>query len=110
MSQIAAQITKVNSWDNLITKVDILSFVPPEYRGLVPAIDLIYILQNGTHDGTVSLLVLGWAPFGLSHSLYPSGHALNEISAYIPPLVFYPNPPAPAPKAQAYPQQGPYMH
>ena len=40
VSQIAAQGTKVNSWENSITKVDILSFVPPKYRSLVSATDL----------------------------------------------------------------------
>ena len=55
VSQIAAQRTKVNSWEIHTTKVDILSFVTPKYRSLVPAIGLIYNLQYGTLNGTVSL-------------------------------------------------------
>src|SRR5258706_1737618 len=81
--QIAAQITKVNPWEICITKVDILSFVIPKYRSLVNTIVLIYILQYGTLDGTVFLLVLGLGPFGLYHSLCPSGHALNQISTHL---------------------------
>ena len=47
-----------------ITKVDILSFVTPKYRTLVPAIGLIYILQLGTLNESVFLPVLGFALFG----------------------------------------------
>jgi len=77
VSQIMAQGTKVNVCEILITKVDILSFVTPKYRILVPAIGLIYILQLGTLDQSVFLPVLGLTPFSLYH---PSGHALNQIS------------------------------
>ena len=55
VSQIAAQRTKVNSWEIHTTKVDILSFVTAKYRSLVPAIGLIYNLQYGTLHGTVFL-------------------------------------------------------
>ena len=81
--QIAAQGTKVNPWEFLVTKVDILSFIKPKYRSLANAIVLIYILQYGTLDETFFLLVLGLGPFGLYHCLYPSGHALNQISTHL---------------------------
>ena len=48
-----AQGTKVNMCELFITKVDILSFVIPKYRTLVPAIGLIYILQLGTLNESV---------------------------------------------------------
>ena len=41
VSQIAAQRTKVNSWENCMTKIDILPTDIPSYRSLVPAIGLI---------------------------------------------------------------------
>ena len=80
VSQISAQITKLNLWEIFITKVDILSFVIPNYRSLVHVTVLISILQYGTLDGTVFLLALGSALFGLYHCLHPSGHALNQVS------------------------------
>ena len=41
VSQITAQGTKVKAYEFYGTKIDILSFVIPKYRTLVPAIDLI---------------------------------------------------------------------
>ena len=67
MSQIAAQITKVNPWENPITKVDIPSFVTPKYRSLVPSIGFIYILQYGTLDETAFV--------GLA------GHCLDQLAS-----------------------------
>ena len=55
VSQIAAQITKINPWEISRTWVDILSFVMPKYRSLVPALGFISILQYGTLDETVFL-------------------------------------------------------
>ena len=43
VSQIAAQITKINLWEIPRTQVDILSFAMPKYRSLVPAIGFIFI-------------------------------------------------------------------
>ena len=80
MSQIAAQITKINPWEIPRTQVDILSFVMPKCRSLVPAIGFISILQYGTLDETVFLPVHSWAPFGLYHCFYSPGHVLNHIS------------------------------
>ena len=79
VSQIVAQRTKGKLWEKEITKVGILSFVTPNHRSLVPAIGLIYILQDSTLDGTVLSLVLGLGSFCLYHSLYPLGHALQHI-------------------------------
>ena len=45
-----AQGTMGNVCEFYITKMDILSFVTPKYRTLVPAIGLIYILQLGRLD------------------------------------------------------------
>ena len=70
VSQIAAQITKINLWEIPRTQVDILSFVMPKYRSLVPAIGFISILQCGTLDETVFLPVHSCAPFCLYHCLY----------------------------------------
>jgi hypothetical protein len=75
-----AQITKEYSWENVVTKVDIISFVVPNFRTSTPANHLIYNLQSSRFDESVFLLVLGLAPFGLYHCLYPSGHALNQVS------------------------------
>ena len=47
------------------------------------AIDLMFILQHGTLGESVFLLVGGFALFALYHSLYPPGHALNNISTYL---------------------------
>jgi len=74
-----AQGTKVNMCEFFITKMDILSFVTPKHRTLVPAIGLIYILQLGTLDESVFLPVHGFALFGLYHWPYHSGHASNQI-------------------------------
>ena len=41
VSQIVAQRTKEKLWEIYKTKVDILSFVTPNYRSSVPVIDLI---------------------------------------------------------------------
>ena len=57
-----AQRTKEKSWENRMTKVDILSFVPPNYRSLVTVIGLIGILQYGTLDGPVSLRIAHFGP------------------------------------------------
>ena len=51
-----AQGTKVNMCEFFITKMDIVSFVTPKHRTLVPAIGLIYILQLGTLDESVFFL------------------------------------------------------
>ena len=45
-----------------MTKVDILSFVPPNHRSLVTAIGLICILQYGTLNGPVSLHIAHFHP------------------------------------------------
>ena len=81
--QIVAQGTKVKSWEFVVTKISILSFVVRKYRSLVLVIDLISILQSRHLDESVFLLVLGLASFGLYHCLYPSGHALNQISTHL---------------------------
>lgn len=75
-----AQRTKVNTCQKNITQLDIFSLVMQMYRVLVPAIGLMYILQLGTLNESAFLLVLGLAPFGPYHCLYPCGHALNQIS------------------------------
>jgi len=80
VGQNVGQGTKLNLWEFLVTKIDILSFVSPMYRTLVPSIGLIYILQWGTLSQSVFLPVLGLALFDLYHPLYPSGHALYHIS------------------------------
>jgi len=79
-SQIMAQGTKVNPWEIQDTKIDIVSFVTPEFRTSVSANHLIYSLQSSRLDESVFLLVLGLGPFGLYHCPYPSGLALNHIS------------------------------
>src|SRR5258708_6889482 len=84
VGQIVGQGTKLNLWEFLITKIDILSFVAPTYRTLVPSIGLIYILQCHTLCQSVFLPVLGLALFDLLHPFYPSGHALNHISINLP--------------------------
>ena len=58
VSQIVAQGTKVNPWDILKTKVDIVSFVIPKFRNSVPANNLIYSLQSIRLNESVFLLVL----------------------------------------------------
>ena len=52
-NQVTAQGTKVKACEFYETKIDILSFVTPKYRTLVPAIDFIYILQWATHSESV---------------------------------------------------------
>ena len=79
-SQIMAQGTKVNPWKIQVTKVDIVSFVIPEFRTSVSANHLIYSLQSSRLNESVFLLVLGLGPFGRYHCPYPSGLALNHIS------------------------------
>ena len=57
-----AQRIKIKSWENFVTKEDILSFDMPSYRSLVSAIGLIWILQYGPLNGMVLLLLLGLGP------------------------------------------------
>ena len=78
------------------------------YRSLVHVIVLIYILQYGTLDGTVFLPVLGLCPFGHYHSLYLSGHALNQVSTN--PLGTLSNPTFTYSKAHVRQQEGPHKH
>jgi hypothetical protein len=75
-----AQETKVNLWENVVTKVDVLSFVVSNPRNSTSANQLIYIFQSGRVDESVFLLEHGLGPFGLYHCLYPSGHTLNQVS------------------------------
>jgi hypothetical protein len=74
------QETKVNPWENLATKVDIMSFVVPNPRNSTSANQLIYIFQSGRVNESVFLLEHGLGPFGLYHCLYPSGHTPNQVS------------------------------
>ena len=62
VSQITAQGTKVKACEFYRTKIDMLSFVTPKCRTLVPAIGFIYILQWSTHSESVFLHTL---KFGL---------------------------------------------
>ena len=91
-----------------ITRVDILSFVISNYRGLVYVIVLISILQYGTLDGTVFLLALGLALFGPYHHLHPSGHALNQVSTNC--LGTLSDPTFTYSKAHVHQQEGPHKH
>ena len=52
--QIAAQITKVNSWEISITKVDILFFVPND-KPIAFFVDFISTLEWDPSHGTVFL-------------------------------------------------------
>ena len=79
VSQIVAQTTKVNSWEFCITKVDILSFVPPNYKYLTFFVEFILILEWGQVNESVFLHIPSLAFFDLYHSIYPSGHALSHI-------------------------------
>ena len=75
-----AQRTKIDPWEIQNTKVDIVSFVIPEFRTSVSANHLIYSLQSSRLNESVFLLVVGLGPFGLYRCPYPSGLALNHIS------------------------------
>ena len=52
------------------------------------------------------MLVLGLGLFGLYHSLYPSGHALNQVSTN--PLGTLSNPTFTYSKAHVHQQEGPH--
>ncbi len=84
VSQIVAQTTKVNSWEFCITKVDILSFVPPNYKYLTFFVEFILILEWGQVNESVFLHIPSLAFFDLYHSIYPSGHALSHIPINLP--------------------------
>ena len=58
VSQIVAQRTKVNSWENYITKVDILALTLPNNKHLGPFVDFLFTLQWDPFDETVFLHTL----------------------------------------------------
>jgi len=61
MSQIIAQITKVNLWEFVITKLGIMSFVVSNTEYLAPFVDLILTLEGTPLDESVFLPALKWA-------------------------------------------------
>ena len=82
VSQIMAQGTKTNVCEFFMTKVDILTFVTPKSRTLVPVVGLISIVNWAPYMNQLFCwdLVCALGPY---HCLYPPGHALNQISTIL---------------------------
>ena len=108
VSQIMAQVTKLNPWNFVVTKLCISSFVMPKFRTLTLAHHLIYILQSSRFSESVFLLAYGLALFGPYHHPYPSGHALNQFSTKT--LGTLSNPTFTYSKAHVHQQEGPHKH
>jgi len=58
MSQIVAQKTKVNLWEFVVTKLNIMSFVVPNSKYLALSVDLILDLEYTPLNQSVFLLTL----------------------------------------------------
>jgi len=56
-----AQGTKVNPWEFLVTKLDIMSFVVSNAKYLALFVDLILTLEGAPFDESVFLPALKWA-------------------------------------------------
>ena len=56
VGQITAQGTEVNSWEILVTKLGILSFVVPNSKYLALFVDLILTLEQAPLSQSVFLL------------------------------------------------------
>ena len=105
---IAAQRTKVKSWEILVTKQGILSLSVPSFKPLASFTDLIQDLQWPTLDEPVFVLWCGLSLFGLHYCLYPSGHALNQVSTNL--LCTLSDPTFTYSKAHVHHQEGPHKH
>ena len=103
---IAAQITKVKSWEIQVTKQSIFSPPVPSFKPLASSIDLIQDLQWPTLDEPVFVLSLGLRLFGLYYCLYSSGHALNQVSTNL--LCTLSDPTFTYSKAHLHQQEGPH--
>ena len=108
VSQIMAQVTKVNPWEFVVTKLCISSFAMPKFRTLALAHHLIYILQSSRYSESVFLLAYGLALFGPYHHPHPSGHALNQFSTNTPGTLS--DPTFTYSKAHVHQQEGPHKH
>ena len=105
---IAARGTKVKSWEIQVTRQSILSLFVPNFKPLDSFIDLIQDLQWPTLNEPVLVLSCGLGLFGLYYCLYPSGHALNQVSTNL--LCTLSDPTLTYSKAHVHHQEGPHKH
>ena len=91
MSQIVAQKTKVNLWEFVVTKLNIMFFVVPNSKYLALFVDLILDLEYTPLDQSVFLLTLK-SGLGMSYHMTKPYIFCNLPSrVYIPPLgIIYP--------------------
>jgi len=91
VSQIVAQKTKINPWEFVATKLNIMSFVGPNSKHLALFVDLILDLEYTPLDQSVFLLTLK-SGLGMSYHMTKPCILSNLPSrVYISPLgIIYP--------------------
>jgi len=91
VSQIVAQKTKVNPWEFVATKLNIMSFVVPNNKHLALFVDLILDFEYTPLNQSVFLLTLK-SGLGMSYHM-TKPYILSNLPSrvYIPPLgIIYP--------------------